>query len=204
MKQMVHNMSSQPRGRPSSYELDEVVAKATAVFWQTGREATSVGDIERATGLNRSSLYTSLDGKDGLFERCLEGYVESATSRLLEPALQGSAGLDDLIGLIDGVEAMLTIDDHPAGCFALRSLMRGEGGAAADRYVASLRAAIVACLHRAAVDEGLDPALTAPRAALVEAAVLGMLAVGRTPHHDPVLLAEGVRAQVLVWRETVR
>ena len=200
---MVQNLSSQPRGRPSNYALDQVVARATTVFWRDGRESTSVGDLERATGINRSSLYTSLDGKDGLFERCLEGYVESATSQLIEPALHGVAGVDDLVRLVDAVSAMLASDDHPAGCFAVRSLLRGEGGAHADRYVASLRAAISASLHRAVTLEALDAALTAPRAALVEAALLGMLALGRTQGHDPVPLADGLRAQVLAWREGV-
>ncbi|MFF9043692.1 TetR/AcrR family transcriptional regulator [Streptomyces parvulus] len=44
-------------------------------FWRAGYAHTSVDDLSRATGLNRSSIYSSLGDKDALFMRCLERYA---------------------------------------------------------------------------------------------------------------------------------
>ncbi|MFI5855207.1 TetR/AcrR family transcriptional regulator [Streptomyces parvulus] len=44
-------------------------------FWRAGYAHTSMDDLSRATGLNRSSIYSSLGDKDALFMRCLERYA---------------------------------------------------------------------------------------------------------------------------------
>ena len=200
MKQMVQKKSSPPRGRPTTYDLDVVVDRATPVFWSQGSDATSVDELERATHLNRSTIYTALGGKAGLFDRCLGAYVDAAESGLLAPALAGTSGIDDLVALVERIGAMLDSTQHPPGCFAIRSIVRGDGGAHAQRYSEALRSAITASLHRAVERDGLDPALGAVRAALVEGALLGMLAVGRSPGHDPQTLARGLITQIRAWR----
>ena len=200
MNHMVQKKSKPPRGRPSEYNLDEVVGRATAVFWAHGSDATSVSALERATHLNRSTIYTALGGKEGLFDRCLRAYVDAAESGLLAPALTGTSGIDDLVALVERVGAMLDSSENPPGCFAIRSLVRGEGDVHARHYRDALRSAITASLQRAVESDGLDPALGSSRAALVEAALLGMLAVGRSPGHDPQTLAGGLVAQVQAWR----
>lgn len=200
MKQMVQKKSNPPRGRPSEYDLHEVVGRATAVFWAQGSDATSVDELERATHLNRSTIYTALGGKAGLFDRCLGTYVDAAESGLLAPALAGTSGIDDLVALVERIGAMLHSTQHPPGCFAIRSLVRGDGGDHAQRYHEALRGAITASLQRAVERDGLDPALGSSRAALVEGALLGMLAVGRSPGHDPQTLASGLTAQIRAWR----
>lgn len=202
MNHAVQKVSTVTRGRPPAHDTDDVVARATAVFWAEGSEVSTVEALERATGVNRSTLYTSLGGKSGLFDRCLRGYIAGAESLLLQPALVGSAGLDDLVALVERVGAMLDVTENPPGCFAIRSLMRGEGEERAQHYVEQLRSAITAALHRATEVDGLEPALTVPRAALIEAALLGMLALGRSPGVKPRPLVEGLIAQIRAWAPT--
>ncbi|UYN83005.1 MAG: TetR/AcrR family transcriptional regulator [Microcella sp.] len=197
---MVQKKSNAARGRPSGYDLDEVVGRATAVFWAQGSDATSVDELERATHLNRSTIYTALGGKAGLFDRCVRAYVDSAENDLLAPAITGTSGVDDLVALVSRVADMLDSTQHPPGCFAIRSLVRGDGGEQVDRYREALRRAITATLRRAVDLDDLDPALGSSRAALVEAALLGMLAVGRSGGHDPRLLAGGLMEQIRHWR----
>ncbi len=68
---MVQN-ASQPtenlRGRPPSFHAETVVADAVGVFWRYGYEATSLAELEQELGINRSTLYNSFDGKEGLFQ----------------------------------------------------------------------------------------------------------------------------------------
>ncbi|MEM8645620.1 MAG: helix-turn-helix domain-containing protein, partial [Pseudomonadota bacterium] len=58
------------------FNEDEALEAAMRAFWQRGYEATSLSDLEAATGLNKSSLYNAFESKEALFVRCLERYSE--------------------------------------------------------------------------------------------------------------------------------
>ena len=45
-------------GRPKSFSREEVLEKAMPVFWKHGFADTSLQELERATGVNKSGLYT--------------------------------------------------------------------------------------------------------------------------------------------------
>jgi AcrR family transcriptional regulator len=51
-------------GRPKNFSREEVLAKAMTVFWTHGFSDTSLQDLERATGVNKSGLYTEFRDKD--------------------------------------------------------------------------------------------------------------------------------------------
>ena len=57
------------------FDIDTALDAAMVQFWRAGYADTSVDDLSRATGLNRSSIYSSLGDKDTLFLRCLERYA---------------------------------------------------------------------------------------------------------------------------------
>ena len=54
------------------FDMDTVLDAAMIQFWRAGYADTSVDDLSRVTGLNRSSIYSSLGTKDTLFLRCLD------------------------------------------------------------------------------------------------------------------------------------
>ena len=62
--------------RPKAYNEDAVLTAAMNCFWHRGYTATSMKDLEEATGLTPGSLYNSFGSKDGLFLRVLDYYVE--------------------------------------------------------------------------------------------------------------------------------
>ena len=45
------------------------------VFWKKGFDATSVADLEEATGLNKRSLYNTFGNKQAIFEEVLRTYM---------------------------------------------------------------------------------------------------------------------------------
>ncbi|GAA2984213.1 TetR/AcrR family transcriptional regulator [Streptomyces flavovirens] len=57
------------------FDVAAALDAAMIQFWRAGYADTSVDDLSRATGLNRSSIYSSLGDKDALFLRCLERYT---------------------------------------------------------------------------------------------------------------------------------
>ena len=50
-------------GRPKSFSREEVLEKAMPVFWKHGFADTSLQELEQATGVNKSGLYTEFRGR---------------------------------------------------------------------------------------------------------------------------------------------
>jgi TetR/AcrR family transcriptional regulator, copper-responsive repressor len=68
-------------GRPKGFNREEVLEKAMPVFWKHGFADTSLQDLERATGVNKSGLYTEFRDKEDLFMACLRHYLEKQGKR---------------------------------------------------------------------------------------------------------------------------
>jgi TetR/AcrR family transcriptional regulator, copper-responsive repressor len=68
-------------GRPRNFSREEVLEKAMPVFWKHGFADTSLQELERATGVNKSGLYTEFRDKEDLFVACLRHYLESQEKR---------------------------------------------------------------------------------------------------------------------------
>src|SRR5580700_7829510 len=68
-------------GRPKNFSREEVLEKAMPIFWKQGFADTSVQELERATGVNKSGLYTEFRDKEDLFVACLRYYLERQGKR---------------------------------------------------------------------------------------------------------------------------
>jgi AcrR family transcriptional regulator len=68
-------------GRPKNFSREQVLEKAMPVFWTHGFSDTSLQDLERATGVNKSGLYAEFRDKEDLFVACLRHYLESQGKR---------------------------------------------------------------------------------------------------------------------------
>jgi AcrR family transcriptional regulator len=68
-------------GRPKNFSREEVLEKAMSVFWKHGFADASLQDLERATGVNKSGLYSEFRDKKDLFVGCLRHYLESQGRR---------------------------------------------------------------------------------------------------------------------------
>ena len=104
-------------GRPKSFRREEVLEKAMPVFWKHGFADTSLQELEQATGVNKSGLYTEFRDKEDLFVACLRHYLES----------QGKRGLltKEPLGW-KNVETFLKNGplhkDEQQGCFSVNSM----------------------------------------------------------------------------------
>jgi TetR/AcrR family transcriptional repressor of nem operon len=91
--------------RPREFDEDDVVARATDLFWRRGYHATSVRDLGEALGLSASSLYRTFGDKHALFLRALDHYraTDSAEARdqLLRPGPAPEVVRDWLIRMVD-------------------------------------------------------------------------------------------------------
>jgi TetR/AcrR family transcriptional regulator, copper-responsive repressor len=68
-------------GRRKNFSREEVLEKAMPVFWAHGFSDTTLQDLERATGVNKSGLYAEFRDKEDLFVACLRHYLQSQEKR---------------------------------------------------------------------------------------------------------------------------
>jgi AcrR family transcriptional regulator len=64
-------------GRPKSFSRDGVLEKAIPVFWERGFADTSLQDLESATGVNKSGLYSEFKNKEDIFLQSLQHYLQT-------------------------------------------------------------------------------------------------------------------------------
>ena len=98
-------------------QFDEDVALDAAMqaFWTQGFDATSMSDLESATGLNKSSLYNAYDSKEALYLRCLERYVARFGEPLMD-ALDRPVFVESIKAFFAQLLERLQDGDLPPGC----------------------------------------------------------------------------------------
>ena len=62
-------------GRPKNFSREGVLEKALPIFWKHGFADTSLQDLEKATGVNKSGLYAEFADKGDLYLESLRYYL---------------------------------------------------------------------------------------------------------------------------------
>ena len=157
-------------GRPRAFNSVDVLDKAMAVFWEKGYAATSLSDVQAATGLSKSSLYGSFGSKHDLFLQALARYRETVTER-------AAAALES---------------DAPARAAIRTAFMQvvdAAGRAEAPRGCFSCNCAVELAAHDRAAARGVDAVCRRLEDGFAAAVRRGQ-AAGEVPaDHDPHALA---------------
>jgi TetR/AcrR family transcriptional repressor of nem operon len=177
-------------GRPRTFDTATVLDAAVAIFWERGYEATSITDLERATGLSRSSIYQAFGDKRGLYHAALERY----RTRWIEPRLSAmaapDAGRPEIRAYLTALARVFESDPAVAmrGCLVVNGVSElGLHDERVRRAGLAYRAALLAALTNALAGAGHpDPA---GHAEAMCAAVFGALVVA---HFDPAAAARGI------------
>lgn len=113
--------------RTKEFETDEIAEAAMQVFWRRGYAATSVQDLVDGTGLSRSSLYSTFQNKQGLYQKALQRY-ELLTTLNNVKLLSGSGSAKALIRqlLMRVVEDELNDSEHK-GCLVANACLELAG-----------------------------------------------------------------------------
>lgn len=85
-------------GRTKKFERAEVLDKAIQIFSKNGFAGTSLQDLEVATGVNKSGLYSEFKDKQDLFVACLRHSIQnSQASATLEQGSQGWQNIEQFL-----------------------------------------------------------------------------------------------------------
>jgi AcrR family transcriptional regulator len=115
------------------------VAGAVEAFWSHGYAATTLDELERATGVDRSTIYNSSGGRRGLYDRAAMAYLGRGEDQLLSPLTAGDAGLDDIVEFLDRLQANLVDESTPPGCLIINDITTPTNLEITDRYLTTLR-----------------------------------------------------------------
>ena len=186
------------RGRPPKFDRDAVIDAAIGAFWDRGLEATTLPDLEAATGIDRSTLYGSFCGKQGLYELATERYLDIAEARLFDPLLDGTDdGLADIVEFLNRLKIGLASAERP-GCLVINNIARDDDPRPGERYRRVLREGLAAALGRA--DEIADDTV-GRRAGLLASSVIGINLMSKAGSDvaELSLLVDAVISQVHDW-----
>lgn len=108
--------------RPRTFDEDQVLDAAMALFWARGYVQTSLADLIDTTGLKASSLYAAFVDKETLFRRAFERYVRHFHSTLP----QGVEGVAAITGWLDALVASVSADPDRRGCLIVNTVMERD------------------------------------------------------------------------------
>jgi TetR/AcrR family transcriptional repressor of nem operon len=120
----MNTVSTNPVGRPRSFDESVVLGSAMEVFWRKGYESTSLADLMEATGLHKGSLYQAFGDKHSLFIRSLTEFIAQLASTMANCLTSADSGLEGLRNaLYYHIDMGINPDGTSNGCFALNSLV---------------------------------------------------------------------------------
>lgn len=106
-----------------SFDTDEVLERATAVFWAKGYEATSMADLLAATRINKGSLYNAFGSKKALFTLSLLKYDREQSRGTLARLKAMNDPVAAIEALFDGLIAQSLNDPDKKGCMLINTAL---------------------------------------------------------------------------------
>lgn len=107
--------------RTAAFDREMVIRAARDVFWREGYAETALPTLEKATGLNRSSIYNSFGSKRGLFDAAVDNYLNEVVRPRLRPLLADDVAPTALSDYLSGLsKAFETLESAP-GCLLVNA-----------------------------------------------------------------------------------
>ena len=137
-------------------QFDEAAAvlNAAHAFWQKGFAATSLSDLETATGLGRSSLYNAFGSKEALYERALERYCDVYARPILK-ALEAADIHVAIQQFFSLAVAALLDPSTPPGCLAAMACLETGGADGPGAQFTAFQLSVIQSGLRDALDRGV-------------------------------------------------
>ncbi|RMI30377.1 TetR/AcrR family transcriptional regulator [Nocardia stercoris] len=178
--------------RSKAFDPDTALDRALDLFWERGYEATSMADLVERLGVARASIYATFGGKQELFAKALQRYLDRTDPRITAELSQPGPVLPAVKALIERY-AEAAVDDRRLGCLVVNSAVELAGrDARVARLVESswahLEATLTSALLRAAAQGELSGAVD-PRssARFLLVFLQGVRVLERTPDAGPRL-----------------
>lgn len=135
------------KGRPRSFDTDEVLGRVRDTFWRHGFAGTSMDQLALATGLHKPSLYGAFGDKKRLYLAALDNYLIEIRASFAEAFVIADL-FESLDAMIERAIDKFARDDSGYGCFMMNTAMPE---AAQDAEISRVVREAMASLDRAFV-----------------------------------------------------
>ena len=157
------NLATSPaRGRPRSFDTDDVLGRVRDTFWRYGYAGTSMDQLSAATGLHKPSLYGAFGDKKRLYLAALDNYLAQVRAEFAEAfAIPDLA--ESLYAMSEwSIDKFVRRDEESGGCFMMSTAMpEAAGDPEISRVVReameSLERAMVKRFDKAIADGQISP-----------------------------------------------
>ncbi len=109
--------------RPREFDTERAIAEIADVFWGTGFEATSIADLEDATGLARARLYAAFGSKHDMLLHSIDYYLAGPLEMVFQRVDDG--GLEAISNWFRSIAQLREERPERAkmGCLVVNSLV---------------------------------------------------------------------------------
>ena len=125
----VSTMNTRSRGRPRLFDEDAVLDQLTELFWRKGYSQTSMADLVDASGVHKSSLYSTFGSKEELFARILQRYLDARMDMFSKLVEQAGPGIDGIHAFLERLRGDLVSGTGQWGCLLVNSSSELSGTA---------------------------------------------------------------------------
>lgn len=137
-------------GRPWSFDREEAVETAMRLFWRSGYEGVSIGDLTKEIGVAAPSLYAAFGSKAGLYKEALDRYERRFGSLDLESVKNAASLTQAVRALLEGAVRAVTHPSREGGCMISSGMIACHPNhAALARDAAARRDAMRECIAEA-------------------------------------------------------
>lgn len=193
-------------GRTKAFDEEAALAAAMRLFWKKGYGATSIGDLERAMALKRTSIYNTFGNKRALFQKSLLLYGRQVEEMLAKIMLESVDCHEAVRRWLTAVIDMQFSEEAPGGCLMILSVLESSQH---DQQTKEMASAVLyreqaMLAHR--LERGVASGELAPRmdcravAAAIAAASAGMVVLAMADYRRAAL-EEIARASLALLKD---
>jgi len=111
------------------FDPDATLEAVVRLFWRQGMASTGIQDIVNATGVNRSSLYSTFGDKRALYLAALRRYLEYRSQPVFERLGEDDRGLPAITEFFTGLIAARCSGEYARwGCMVSNAHAGNENG----------------------------------------------------------------------------
>ena len=179
-------------GNSQKYDRQDVVSKATHLFWEKGFHATSMRNLQDRIDMRPGSIYATFGSKEGLFKESLRCYADASLARLAACVEATDSPLDALKSFVKSVVLRSSENTPNEICMLVKSISEltednAELLSESKRLLKVMEDAFASLLAQAQVQGELDSSRDTRRLArFIQMQLIGLRAYTRTNEDAPV------------------
>lgn len=188
-------------GRPRNFDESDALARVMESFWKRGYDATTFEHLVQDSRLSRSSLYNAFGGKDALFSKAIELYLDREQSEFLDKLNDEASGPEFLLSVIESLQ--MPYDRRAKGCLLQKIILRNaaDGGKPkVEGRIAKSLSSMWSSITKAigGLRRREQAASESERAAVVLACLFGIAVIARNGRNQELVesISSGLNAMV--------